>query len=51
MGDMNLYSANTFDGIKTYSGYDIKNHFADVGKMVKIGSGAEREQEKKKLDS
>lgn len=25
------------------SGYDVEDHFADVGKMVEIGSGAERE--------
>lgn len=25
------------------SGYDVKDHFAEVGKMVDIGSGAERE--------
>ena len=25
------------------SGYDVEDHFADVGKMVGIGSGAERE--------
>ena len=27
------------------SGYDIDDHFADVGKMVELGSGAEREVE------
>ncbi len=27
------------------SGYDIEDHFVDVGKMVEIGSGAEREIE------
>jgi len=25
------------------AGHDVKNHFADVGKMVRIGSGTERE--------
>ena len=25
------------------SGFEIEDHFADVGKMVEIGSGAERE--------
>lgn len=27
------------------SGYEIKEHFADVGKLVQIGSGAKREVE------
>lgn len=25
------------------SGYDVSDHFADVGKMVELGSGAQRE--------
>ena len=32
-----------------YSGVNISDHFADVGKMVQIGSGAEREQADYKL--
>ena len=27
------------------SGYDVDDHFAEVGKMVSLGSGAEREVE------
>ena len=26
------------------SGYEVTDHFADVGKMIPIGSGAERER-------
>ncbi|MBP9664224.1 MAG: DNA damage-inducible protein D [Pyrinomonadaceae bacterium] len=39
--------SNVIDRAKTacsLSGQDIENHFVDVGKMVGIGSGAEREQ-------
>lgn len=33
------------------SGFEVDGHFADVGKMVGIGSGAEREISKLKLKS